>query len=158
MRVTQAELARRLGKSPATICRLMRPGGILDGLRDDKGKVDLDRAMYRYQTYRRGQVTDDPEGDAAANYQIERAKKEKHTAELARLKAEELSGQLVRREAVSSFMSRSHASAIARLRAMPDRYGAELARIEDEHEIWKRLGEIANEVAELIASDIGGLE
>lgn len=155
--VTQKQLADFLNVSPQAVHAQLKPGKRLDGLLRKDRKMDRDAAVIAWKSLRRPRVIDAADDGEQGEYQRARAKKEKHAAEMGRLKTEQLAGTLLDRELVQRFVLAAHAAAITRLRGMPAQWSDGLASITDTHEMRIKLEEIAVEIANLIADDIEGI-
>ena len=152
-RLTQAQLARELGVSRQAIHKHVDAGTLAVG---DDGKIDLDQARAAMQTLHPGSKTvqalaastppapttsnqvvipaaatqflaDADEHGMSTNYHIARTLREAEEARMARLKREEMEGQLIRLEAVRSVAANTLAATREALLQLPARLSTVLA-------------------------------
>lgn len=143
------EYAAARGVTPTAVAAAIKSGRLVKAIVQDgkRIKIDPEIADEEWRANTRSGKGPAPQPIAsgaaipidAADYSASRAKREAYLAELARLEYEEAEGQLVPAEEV-----RKQAFSAARqirdaMMNLPDRVSAELAAIDDQFEVHKRL-------------------
>jgi len=141
--ISQSELARLLGVTPAAVTKAVREGRIPRKAWKQVGgrrrivDVESAAAAFHQNKARNGRPPD--ESNAAERYQRERAAKLAADRELAELKLAERSGDLIAVAEVAAVVASAMASLRRRLLAFPDRLAAELAAETDARQCRERL-------------------
>jgi len=128
-RITQAELARRLGVSRAAVSAAVKVGRIHPG---EDGLLDSVTAIHEWrESTRRTDDAHNRKRGGQPKYASARARKENALADLAELKRAQLLGNLVEREDMEAAMKFIGGAMRAAIDAMPDQTAPLIAPISD---------------------------